>query len=129
MLREAGSYHHGGLGFFSDKIPAGHSEHSKARFSGATKPKMHLNSDDKYSILATGGNDSIVKIWKVYEEVNKSGMCEFVQELTGHGSTIMSLSFSPKTGKYLASTSGDKTIRIWNSASLVCFRVLDGKFT
>lgn len=95
---------------------------------GATKPKMHLNSDERYSILATGGNDSIIKIWKVFEEVNKLSICEFVQELTGHGSTIMSLSFSPKSGKYLASTSGDKTIRIWNSASLVCFRVLDGKF-
>ena len=94
---------------------------------GATKLNTHLNSCDKYSILATGGNDSIIKIWKVYEEVNKLGIFEFVQELTGHGSSIMSLSFSPKTGKYLASTSGDKTIRIWNSASFMCFRVLDGK--
>ena len=94
---------------------------------GAVKAKLQPISDNSYTVLVTGGNDGLIKIWNVFEEINKLGVCEFIQELTGHGSTIMSLSFSPKTGKYLASTSGDKTIRLWNSDSFVCLRVLDGK--
>ena len=94
---------------------------------GATKPKREGTLDESYTILVTGGNDTIIKIWKVFEEVAKLGSIELVQELNGHGSTVMSVSFSPKTGKYFASTSGDKTVRIWNSDSLVCLKVLDGR--
>lgn len=94
---------------------------------GATRPR-NLNTIDVegYGILASGGNDGIIKIWKAFYDDEKFGHCEFVQELTGHGSTIMSISFSPKTGKYLASSSGDKTVRLWNSDSFVCLRILGG---
>jgi WD40 repeat protein len=94
---------------------------------GATRPKATDTIEQEgYSILASGGNDNLIKIWKVFYDDEKFGHCEFVQELNGHGSIIMSISFSPKTGKYLASCSGDKTVRLWNSDSFVCLRILGG---
>ena len=93
---------------------------------GAVKPSLDNDMAHYYSILASGGNDGLIKIWKVFDIPEMFGKYEFVQELTGHGSTIMSLCFSPKSGKLMASTSGDKTARLWNSDSFQCLRVLEG---
>ena len=52
--------------------------------------------------------------------------------VSGHGCTIMSVRFIPpeahsKLGGTVlfASTSGDKTLRLWNAASLNCLRVIE----
>ena len=45
--------------------------------------------------------------------------------LTGHLSWITSATFSPD-GKYIVSTSRDRTIRIWDALSGKCLRILDG---
>ena len=47
------------------------------------------------------------------------------RSLEGHGSSVMSVKFGP-TGKYLASTSGDKTMRLWNCDAWTCVRILEG---
>ena len=93
---------------------------------GAVKPSMDNDIAQCYSILASGGNDGLIKIWKVFDSSEMFGKYEYVQELAGHGSTIMSLCFSPKSGKLMVSTSGDKTARLWNSDSFQCLRVLEG---
>ena len=93
---------------------------------GAVRPSVDNDIAQCYSILASGGNDGLIKIWKVFDSPEMFGKYEYVQELTGHGSTIMSLCFSPKSGKLMASTSGDKTARLWNSDSFQCLRVLEG---
>ena len=95
---------------------------------GDVKPKPSDASDNNHSILATGGSDGLIKIWKISIDAESIGHCEYIQQLVGHGSTVMCVSFSPKTGKFLASTSGDKTVRLWNSESYLCLRVLEGIF-
>ncbi len=47
------------------------------------------------------------------------------QTLTSHTGTINSVSWSPD-GKQLASSAGDKTIKIWNATTATCTRTLTG---
>lgn len=48
-----------------------------------------------------------------------------LQSLQGHRSRVSSTAFSPD-GKWIASSSYDYTVRIWNSSTGVLYRVLDG---
>ena len=50
---------------------------------------------------------------------------ESLKTLTGHGGIIMSLKFAKKR-RIFSSTSGDKTLRLWDAANFVCLRVLEG---
>lgn len=88
---------------------------------GACKPKL----DNNYCFLVTGGNDSLLKVWKVYVSGSKEGQIDFVQALIGHGSSLMSVKFA-QHARLFASTSGDKTLRLWDSNTLLCLRVLEG---
>ena len=75
--------------------------------------------------MVTGGNDSLLKVWKLWNKSKKSGQIENIKTLSGHGGNIMSVKFA-KNGKIFVSTSGDKTLRIWHAANLNCLRVLEG---
>ena len=72
----------------------------------------------KGDLLATGGDDKLIKYWNVADgkELRKS---------QGHGAPIYGLAFSPDGAK-LASSSVDKTIRIWNVADGKELHKLDG---
>ena len=48
-----------------------------------------------------------------------------IKTLMGHGGVIMSVRFN-KSGKLLATTSGDKTCRIWDTLNWISLRVLEG---
>ena len=85
----------------------------------------HLFSEGNYSILVTGGNDSLLKVWKLWNKGKKTAQMENMKNLTGHGGNIMSVKYS-KSGRIFVSTSGDKTLRIWHSSNLVCLRVIEG---
>lgn len=67
-------------------------------------------------MLATGGNDSLIKIW--YLDVRKKrATFTLSHTLTDHGTAnVMCVSFAP-SGKLLASTAGDKTCRLWDVVS------------
>ncbi len=72
----------------------------------------------KGDILATGGDDKLVKYWNVADgkELRKS---------QGHGAPVYAIAFHPD-GSKLASGSVDKTIRIWNVADGKELHKLDG---
>ena len=64
-------------------------------------------------LLATGGADKEIKLWRVTENVAlKNVELEFVFSLSGHDRSINCVRFSPN-GAYLASASDDTSIILW----------------
>lgn len=57
--------------------------------------------------MATGGRDSILRIWRVYGENNDVGAFELVQELNGHQNYITAITGTDSTEQlYTADYSG-----------------------
>lgn len=68
-------------------------------------------------LLATGGNDSLIKLWHVVIGQESGAGFSLIQAFTDHGTAnVMSVTFAP-SGKLLASAAGDKTIRLWDVVS------------
>lgn len=69
----------------------------------------------EYAAL-TCGNDHLVKVWRLilWKKSASSHQCaaEMVQSLRGHSSTATSVCFDD-SGAVFASTSMDKTTRLW----------------
>ncbi|KAI9911989.1 hypothetical protein PsorP6_009572 [Peronosclerospora sorghi] len=65
------------------------------------------------SLLATGGADKEIKLWRVGKDAMSNNMAlEFVFSLSGHERSINCVRFSPD-GAYLASASDDTSIILW----------------
>jgi WD40 repeat protein len=73
---------------------------------GSDEDLLALAYSPDGKLLATGGNEGVVKVWDT-----NSG--KQILALRGHTSRIWSASFSPK-GSRLATGSEDGTLRIWN---------------
>ncbi|MGH3720649.1 MAG: caspase, EACC1-associated type [Pseudonocardiaceae bacterium] len=61
-------------------------------------------------ILATGGRDRTVRLWKVTDPAHPKPLD---RPLTGHTNSVKAVAFSPD-GHILASGSWDRTVRLWN---------------
>lgn len=74
-----------------------------------------LGTSNRVYRLATGGYDTIVKVFKLKQiDELKVEVYSFIN-LVGHGGSITEVRFSNKSSDILASTSIDRTARIWNS--------------
>ncbi|KAL1140395.1 hypothetical protein AAG570_000327 [Ranatra chinensis] len=83
-------------------------------------------------LLVSCGNDHCVVLWQVSMRQQDKPQNTFVvhtpvalMTLQGHTSAVLSARFSPK-GDMLASTSIDKTARIWEVSTGKCVKTLEG---
>lgn len=78
-------------------------------------------------LLATCGNDSLVKLWHIIISNNSSPDSDRSsnagtrykekKSLTGHGGNVMCVRFSPVHGEVLGSVATDRTARMWSVVS------------
>lgn len=77
-------------------------------------------------LLATTGHDDLVKIWEFTAISGTTSVILHVKyELRGHTGSVMQCRFS-LNGKLLASTSIDKTVRLWDPEVGVALHVIEG---
>lgn len=93
----------------------------------------NLNNDKQTYLLATCGNDSLVKLWQltIFNEeddsangIGKSDCNISFKEkrtLAGHGGNVMDVRFSPIHGEILGSVATDRTARIWSVVRVLTF--------
>ena len=87
----------------------------------------NTTDDNQSYLLATCGNDSLVKLWRIDISNDKGDeprgsndlgiSYKLKKQLAGHGGNVMDIRFSPVQGEILGSVATDKTARIW---SVVC---------
>lgn len=66
------------------------------------------------NILATGGADATVKIWRFPEEGLKAESKDFKANLTGHYKKIVHLKWHPCSEFTLTSVSDDGKCKVWD---------------
>jgi len=72
-------------------------------------------------VLLTGGRDAMLRAWNFKLQTSNA---ELLTELPAHWFTLNHLAFSPD-GKFLATASRDKTLKIWDASTLELLKVVD----
>jgi WD40 repeat protein len=85
-------------------------------FEGHTKPVLSVAFSRDGLSLASGADDSIVRLWDM-------ATGRFSRVFVGHTKAVTSVAFSPD-GLTLASASADGTLRLWDGATARCLAVL-----
>ncbi|XP_076226108.1 WD repeat, SAM and U-box domain-containing protein 1 isoform X2 [Nomia melanderi] len=100
-----------------------------------------VNDDRQAYLLATSGNDSLVKLWQISitkelealpvlesgstGNADPDGQYKEKKVLAGHGGNVTCVRFSPIPGEMLGSVATDRTARIWSVYSGDCLYVLE----
>lgn len=91
--------------------------------------RENIDSDRHTYLLATGGNDSLVKLWLITvckENMTAEGgigssggniRYKEKKSFTGHGGNVTCVRFSPMQSEILGSVATDRTARIWSVVS------------
>lgn len=75
------------------------------RLIGHTQAVNDVRISSDGQLIATVGNDNLVKLW------NREG--QLIRDLTGHSDRVLAVAFSPDNQR-IATSSADKTIKLWN---------------
>jgi WD40 repeat protein len=80
-------------------------------------------------VLATSGDDATVKLWhlppRMEDCYSAKGLHSAGATLTGHKRRVDSIAFHPATPSILASSSTDKSLRVWDLNALRCAYALE----
>uniref|UniRef100_A0A0C9RPS9 WDSUB1_0 protein n=1 Tax=Fopius arisanus TaxID=64838 RepID=A0A0C9RPS9_9HYME len=119
---------------------------ASAPFTVAGMRQSSTDDQSKFYVLATCGNDSLVKLWQITvlldqtdEHDNEtlegdSGLGRLTANaisymekkvLAGHGGNVMDVRFAAVHGEILGSVATDRTARLWSVNSGVCLHVLE----
>ena len=79
------------------------------------------------NMLATGSDDTTVKLWELPEGGITEDMENDVQTFKGHQRKIVNVAFNPVVDGIIASTSFDKTCQVWNIAKAEAFCKIEFK--
>jgi len=104
------------------KLPHGYptiNGHSAAVYDTAWSP---FNDN----MLATGSDDTTVKIWSIPDGGLTETMKDPVTTLSGHGKPVSLLSWHPTAEGVLASAGKDPSVRVWDVAAGVTKVTLEG---
>ncbi|XP_050306256.1 WD repeat, SAM and U-box domain-containing protein 1-like isoform X2 [Anthonomus grandis grandis] len=91
------------------------------------EPIPNVISEGQNYLLATCGNDSMVKLWRIFFAVGEQDdpVIKQWRLLQGHGGNVISVRFSPTVGEVVCSTATDRQARIWSVYGGDCLHVLD----
>ena len=94
----------------------------KSKLDGHAAPVRGLayfkpDSDGDSNILVTGSDDHLVSIYDLRVQNTSQPVCF----LSGHGSWVLSVDTSPD-GSVFASSSSDRTVKIWDLKSASCIQ-------
>nr|XP_023030381.1 WD repeat, SAM and U-box domain-containing protein 1-like isoform X1 [Leptinotarsa decemlineata]XP_023030382.1 WD repeat, SAM and U-box domain-containing protein 1-like isoform X1 [Leptinotarsa decemlineata]XP_023030383.1 WD repeat, SAM and U-box domain-containing protein 1-like isoform X1 [Leptinotarsa decemlineata] len=87
--------------------------------------------DAQSYLLATCGNDSLVKLWRMSVPKHNGTLqledidVKLWRSLQGHGGNVICVKFSHVVGEFICSTATDRQARIWSLYSADCLYVLD----
>lgn len=101
-------------------------------FSENLEPIPNVTCNGQSYLLATCGNDSMVKLWRISVEKGSDDELNFDnvevkiwRTLQGHGGNVISVRFSPNVGEVVCSTGTDRQARLWSVYGGHCLHVLD----
>ena len=86
-----------------------------AILKGHIGPVTYLSFSPDGRRLASAGNDRMVKVWQIPQDLASGGDSDEIQVTTllGHSGPVIDLAFSPKED-LLISGSSDQTVRLWD---------------